>query len=325
MIPLSIDSKKSIITWRDFGQYHTYEGRFSQATKAQFGITEKILGKAPNECQTPLSLLNQANFDGVDPSVFIFHVSRCGSTLLTRALAQSRNNLVYGEPVVINQLWHHFLGDKPATLTSPFNQQETTLFTNLLRALGRKRLDSHTHYAIKFSSLYCLIMDQISKLYPQTPILFIYRDPIEVLVSVSQKNYGFVDDHQSELSQAAINSNAPVNDSKDAYSAKLLEIKMQHAIRSTHPKLHYLNYSQLTKENLPKILETIGINFNTEDLQSMQNQFDFYSKSDYKTQHFENDSNIKRQQASEELQSLCEPTLNNLYQELLNSDKNINN
>jgi len=65
MIPLSIDSKKSIITWRDFGQYHTYEGRFSQATKAQFGITEKILGKAPNECQTPLSLLNQANFDGV--------------------------------------------------------------------------------------------------------------------------------------------------------------------------------------------------------------------------------------------------------------------
>jgi len=109
----------------------------------------------------------------LDPSLFIFHVSRCGSTLLSQMLATLPEHVVIAEAAVINGI----LSAAPA----PAERDE--LLRLVIRALGRNRGDHARHLFVKFSSWNVLWAEAIHRLFPDTPMVWLQRDPLAVAAS----------------------------------------------------------------------------------------------------------------------------------------------
>jgi len=131
----------------------------------------------PKFVTTPLETLLEIgpSLNGLQPDGFIFHMSACGSTLLANMLRAVPGNLSLGEPNVLYDL---------LALSRVENRLDVVkLFRGGVNALGQKRLGIEEHYVIKFGSAMTLFLPLIIEAFPDVPRVFLYRDPVEVLVS----------------------------------------------------------------------------------------------------------------------------------------------
>ena len=128
---------------------------------------------------TPLDALAelQAADPGLPPTGFIFHMSRCGSTLVAQLLAALPQNIVISEagPVdaVLRANWYD------PNITSA---QRIAWLRALLSAYARPR-HGEQHFYVKFDSWHTLELPLIQAAFPDVPWIFLYRDPVQVLVS----------------------------------------------------------------------------------------------------------------------------------------------
>lgn len=106
-------------------------------------------------------------------TAFIFHVSRCGSTLCSNLLDIPDNQICLNEPGLFS--W------------SIINNQDMSQY---LSRMNGKRQD----VIIKTSSWNICFIDEIKSLYPDSKTIFIYRDPVEVITSFFNKSNGWIDD-----------------------------------------------------------------------------------------------------------------------------------
>jgi hypothetical protein len=323
MLPYKIDTSNGEVQWRDFGRYHVYQGRFSKALANHNALSELVSKPSGSVVSTQIDLLSHVKLDCVSPSLFIFHMSRCGSTLLTRVLAQSRSNIVYGEADIINELWASHQSQTNGGIEMQWDRRLAKNFKNLFRVLGRRRLESYQNSIFKFPSLYNSMIDKISELYPTTPVLFIYRNPIEVMSSLEQRPSKIIKYRNKAIGKAVVGQNLPDSDLPVEYASTLLNLSMDSALKAKTKQLYFLDYTKLNKQNLPSILDKLNLKHSSDELLKMQTQFDFYSKNDGKNQHFVSDSLEKVKEASAEARNLCSENLDTLFRALVESDRNI--
>ncbi len=114
--------------------------------------------------------------ESVPPSAFIFHVSRCGSTLASQLLALDRTNIVLSEVPFFDAL-----------LRSEKNIPHQLLKAAI--AFYAPVKSDRKHLFIKTDSWHIFFYKQIRELYPQTPFVLLYRRPDEVIRS-QQKQRG---------------------------------------------------------------------------------------------------------------------------------------
>jgi hypothetical protein len=112
----------------------------------------------------------------VPPSVFIFHVSRCGSTLASQLLAQDRTNIVLSEVPFFDSILR-------AGNSIPVDVLKDAIAFYSPVKNYRKRL------FIKTDSWHIFFYKQLRELYPHTPFILLYRRPDEVVRS-QQKRRG---------------------------------------------------------------------------------------------------------------------------------------
>src|SRR5438552_2215761 len=60
------------------------------------------------------------------------------------------------------------------------------------RALGRKRFGEERHYVVKFSSWNVRRLDLLRAAFPNTPWIFVYRQPVEVIGSILKGSPGWM-------------------------------------------------------------------------------------------------------------------------------------
>jgi hypothetical protein len=114
----------------------------------------------------------------VPPTVFIFHVSRCGSTLAAQLLSLNEENIVLSEVPFIDEVlrWRNLLpnADEAGTLQ---------LLQASIASYAQKRSGKEKRLIVKADSWHVLFYKQLRKLYPQTPFILLYRKPDEVIKS----------------------------------------------------------------------------------------------------------------------------------------------
>jgi hypothetical protein len=125
--------------------------------------------------QTPLAALGewQAESPGLAPSAFIFHASRCGSTLISQMLARLDNHIVISEPPPLDALLR---SDLPAV-------ERRVAIEGLLSAYGQRRCGSEQRLVIKLDAWNIAELPLLRACFPETPWMFLYRDPLEIAVS----------------------------------------------------------------------------------------------------------------------------------------------
>jgi hypothetical protein len=108
----------------------------------------------------------------LDPALVIFHMSRCGSTLLSRLLSRLIGVLAVSEPAPVNSL---LLAKDMATPSS---------LRLLVRALGRKRFDDERHYVLKLSSWNVTRASLFRRAFPAARFIWLQREPDAVVASL---------------------------------------------------------------------------------------------------------------------------------------------
>lgn len=115
------------------------------------------------------------NLPDIRPDGFIFHMSRCGSTLISRSLAAAESLFVVSEPPPVDEII------QGSRTSSP--EQRSNWLRGIVSALAQVRRPGQTHYLIKLDSWHIRSLPLFRAAFPDVPWLFVYRDPLEVMAS----------------------------------------------------------------------------------------------------------------------------------------------
>ena len=112
------------------------------------------------------------------PSIsIIHHVSRCGSTWLTKMLGSIPGVITVNEPPALNQL----------LLARLSEQDRQQALRELVGALWQEAMPLASHIVIKTSSWNILKTAELERALGPIPVVFLNRDPIEVLDSLERR------------------------------------------------------------------------------------------------------------------------------------------
>ncbi|MGY2441812.1 sulfotransferase family protein [Pseudomonas sp. SDO52101_S400] len=181
MASLNFDGWLPIRIWKSAGQWQVDWCWFGDTPLHQpffRDAVEEALRLPFNQAfrrQTPLSALAdwQALSPGLAPSAFILHASRCGSTLISQMLARLDDHIVISEPPPLDALLR---SDLPA-------DERRAAIMGLLSAYGQRRRGMEQRLVIKLDAWNIGEWPVLRDCFPDTPWLFVYRDPLEIAVS----------------------------------------------------------------------------------------------------------------------------------------------
>ena len=137
---------------------------------------------------TPLSELRElaGRGPGLAPTGFIFHMSRCGSTLLSQMLAALPDHVVLSEAGPLDTVLQLPFRDPTVT-----DEERIMLLRAMLSALGQPRAGGESRLFVKFDAWHTLHLPLIRRAFPDVPWVFLYRHPVEVLVSHRRLRGGY--------------------------------------------------------------------------------------------------------------------------------------
>src|ERR1700677_4870795 len=121
----------------------------------------------------------------LEPAGMIFHLSRCGSTLVSRLLCAVPGAVVLAEPAPLNALLR----------LDPDRVDEATLVRLvrlLVRALGRCRHGDERHLVLKCTSWNIRRRAVLAAAFPETPWVWVQREPARVLASLLAEPPGWL-------------------------------------------------------------------------------------------------------------------------------------
>ena len=208
---------------------------------------------------------------GLPPSGFIFHMSRCGSTLIAQMLAALPQNIVVSEaPPIDGILRGKFRG---AT-----EEQKIAWFRGLLSVLGQRRNGDEKQFFVKYDSWHTINLPLIRSAFPDVPWIFLYRDPVEVMVSQLRQSAmhtvpGLIDLGLPELDLAA-GAQMPAEE----YCARVLSQICAAALEQLHSGGRAVNYLELPDAVWTSLREYFNLNCTDEDLDRMRHVTQFDAK-----------------------------------------------
>lgn len=137
---------------------------FMQETIARLAAPDRIVHVARDYARPARELA---------PAGIVFHVARCGSTLVSQSLKRLDGLVVYAEPQPVNEI-----------LAPPHRWPRADMVA-ALRALGSAfARHAQGRYVLKLSSWNTLYCDIVAEAFPDTPWVLSFRDPVEVGVSL---------------------------------------------------------------------------------------------------------------------------------------------
>ncbi|SNR34841.1 sulfotransferase family protein [Flavobacterium sp. ov086] len=207
----------------------------------------------------------------VDLKSLVFHVSRCGSTMLSQSLATSSENIMISEAPIIDDVLRsdRFGLDK-----------KTVLLKAILTFLGQKRFPEQKNLILKLDAWHIFNADYFRSTFPEIPFALLYRKPIEVLKS-HQKMIGM---HMvPNLLPPGIFGIAPkeINEiSFQQYGALVLEKYFQGFIDfyEKDQNVTLLNYNEGMKNVVEKFVSFIKVDYSKNELEKMYERLKKHSK-----------------------------------------------
>jgi hypothetical protein len=235
------------------------------------------------------------------PDGLIFHMSRCGSTLVAQMLAATGATTVSEAPPI----------DVAVQIeTSSARGRHPGVLAAVVSALGRRR-GGRDDYFVKLDSWHVLALARFRHVFPATPWVFLYRDPIEVLVSQMRQRGmqtipGGMSPHIYGLDPTAMPD--------DEYCARVLALTCEAAAQAGLGGGLMVNYDELPDAVFTRILPHFGVMLDETSRLAM----DDAARRNAKAPHFDfaPDAAAKRAEAKPRLIELAERHLAEPYRRL---------
>ena len=245
----------------------------------------------------------------VQPTGFIFHSSRCGSTVLANACRSLTNSIVLSEANAIDKLVARFITDADDAV-------KESVYSVFLRAIVNALVqDDNKHVFIKFTSCSVSQLARIQRIWPRVPWVFLYRDAIETIVSnVTDPPEWLLDQDHRILAHVTGASPAEVAEmSLEELCARSIGsfFTSAHSLANEHSML--LNYAQLSVSSISAILNFFKVRASAEELERIASGTRIYSKEVSATREFVPDTDAKQKLASPLVREMAERWANEPY------------
>jgi hypothetical protein len=258
--------------------------------------------------QTPLATLEEVarQFPGLAPSGFIFHMSRCGSTLAARLLGTLPGCAIVSEAPPIDALLRANERDPRIG-----DEQRASWLRSIVSVLGGRRRGDERTCVVKLDAWHTLQLPLIERAFPDVPWVFLYREPLEVLFShqaqPSLMMSGFLEPGLLGLEPAAA-----VCLPREEYHARVLarvcEAALEYGARGA-----FVDYRELPGAVWEWIAASFGIEVSEAERGAMREAASFGAKTP--AERFTPDGERKREAASDAVR-LAARRLGSLYERL---------
>ena len=308
-VPIRIDRKSATpeVDWCHLGARRFTDPFFNQTIERRLRDPFALLFRQ----RTPLDLLADRAIDhpGLPPAGFIFHMSRCGSTLIAQMLAALPQTVVISEADPI---------DAVLRIPTADDGLRIAWFRGMIAAMGQPRDGGETALVVKFDSWNTLDLPLIRRAFPTVPWVFVYRNPVEVLVSqIKQRAAYMLPGQVGPGSSSSIDLEAVVASvtRPEQHCGKVLSSFCQAALDQHHhdPGL-LLNYSELPEAVGARLLEAFGLGSTVEDIERMQITTQCHAKNP--PLPFENDTEAKNREATPLIREMADRYLGSVYADL---------
>lgn len=260
--------------------------------------------------RTPIEFLGELDekSKGIAPTGFIFHISRCGSTLVSQMLAALEKNIVISEAAPI---------DKIIRIGNAADEEKVQRLRGLFNALAQKRFEREENFFVKFDCWNVFDLPLIERAFPDVPWIFMYRNPIEVLVSQMRQPGVHMIPAAIEGIFPGMNLFEILQFSLEERFARSIAAFCEAGIKNAdRPNWKFINYNQLPDAVTGEIFEHFRVNFSDEEIEKMNGAAKFNAKTPQL--EFSPDGEEKRKEAGENLIFYAEKYLNPLYEKLEN-------
>lgn len=163
------------VEWRDLRGFRFVDPFFETTVDRALWEPYRLLFAA----HTPIDVLGDvagAEF-GVPPTGFIFHASRCGSTLVSNMLGGLDATIVASEPPVLD-------GVLRADLMGGFGDETRRRWLCwAMTCLGQRRGGDERRLFVKFDAWSTRDVALVRSVYPAVPCVFVYRNPVEIIAA----------------------------------------------------------------------------------------------------------------------------------------------
>jgi hypothetical protein len=213
--------------------------------------------------------------ESIPPAAFIFHVSRCGSTLLSQMLALNEDHIVLSEVPYLDELLR-----LPFTKDNPTDENTSDqLFQTAMKYYGQVRNEKDPKVFVKLDSWHLFFCNRLRVLYPDALFILLYRSPGDIIRSQSrtrgmQSIPGVLEKEIFGFTEADTTYDL------DMYMSRVLE-KYYSAILniiSGDQKFLLVNYDEGMLSIMQKIISLTSIQTSPEYLQKIEERLQFDAK-----------------------------------------------
>ncbi|HEY8918633.1 MAG TPA: hypothetical protein VIM87_19450 [Chitinophaga sp.] len=269
-----INSNEWTVKWLDLGNERMIKPFFDETIQV---CRIKQRQRSRLESLSNADFLAEACKDlaSLEPTAFIFHVSRCGSTLLSQAFSAPEENIVVAEAPLLDEILR--ADEKQPGLGTATRE---TWFRAALKLMGQQRNYKESSYIIKLDSWHIHFYHLLREWFPQTPFFFLYRKPDEVIAS-HDKRRG-IHSVPGMVNPALLKTAEPAHFGGDfnRYTAQVLEqyyIKLQQIFRLDHAQNCFFDFAQGGKEMVAAFSAFTGIP--VKDADQVHERLKYHSKS----------------------------------------------
>ena len=280
------------LQWMDMSGVSLAEPFFQQTV-------ERLRADGRRELFTEFDVLLELEkqLDSVQPTGFIFHSSRCGSTLVANACRAINNSIVLSEANAIDKLIARFITDPGDVKTSLYS----VFLRGVVHALAQRRTGNEEHLFIKFGGCSFAQIEQIKRIWPNVPWLFLYRDPVETIVSnLKDVPPWLLDNDRRVLASIVGKSPDEVAEmSLEELCARTIGSLFSTAHRLANDSQLLLNYKQLSVPVISSVLKFFKVSPSATELETIERGNQIYSKEVSAERKFVADTEAKQKFASE--------------------------
>jgi hypothetical protein len=271
LTPLSLNlaSAMPFIEWGDLANVRFSDPFFRQTIK-------RWMAAQPSPPVVRSDLAALAEFDsapGRDPCGLIFHMSRCGSTLLSRMLGTMPRTLVISEPEPLNAVL-------AAARAGADEMALAQIVRCLVRALGCRRFGEQ-RYVLKTSSWNVRRWRLLHRAFPAAKIVFVQRAPAEVMSSLRADPPGWLQLRcNAPLAKTLLDIQVATGAEPDAdeFGAHGLAALLAAATEAADQGALIVDYRELPAAGWTRVAPFLGIDATAHDVALMQDESRYYAK-----------------------------------------------
>lgn len=248
---------------------------------------------------------------------FIFHMSRCGSTLATQMLSTSNKFFVLSEPPIVNTLLDPHLVLPPGV-------EKMQVLQSVVSAMEACKPKGVEITVLKFRSWNTLFQEEILSKFPDTDWIYLHRNGLEVLESVLTKPPGWLRSRHTYAQDFAHMLNIEREElerlSDAEYSVRMLGKFCSVAAEHKSSRSRFLDYHEIIS-SLPHVVsQEWGTQLSPFEKDVMLERTLTHSKDLERATMFTPDGAIKRSGATEEQRALVESYVETARSHLMRSE-----